>query len=86
MILQILMVMDIVLQSKETKTTLASKLVFGLAKTMPTAFFLTAIYFFLPKTQEFPQIICMIQKKSISLQRKLNILIYDEKVNRKNTK
>lgn len=69
MILQILMVMDIVLQSKETKTTLASKLVFGLAKTMPTAFFLTAIYFFLPKTQEFPQIICMIQKKSISLQR-----------------
>ena len=78
--------MDIVLQSKETKTTLASKLVFGLAKTMPQAFFLTAIYFFLPKTQEFPQIICMIQKKSISLQRKLNILIYDEKVNRKNTK
>ena len=77
MILQILMVMDIVLQSKETKTTLASKLVFGLAKTMPQAFFLTAIYFFLPKTQEFPQIICMIQKKSISLQRKLKILIYE---------
>lgn len=77
MILQILMVMDIVLQSKETKTTLASKLFFGLAKTMPQAFFLTAIYFFLPKTQEFPQIICMIQKKSISLQRKLKILIYE---------
>lgn len=51
MILQILMVMDIVLQSKETKTTLASKLFFGLAKTMPQAFFLTAIYFFLPKTE-----------------------------------
>ncbi len=77
MILQIQMVMDIVLQSKETKTTLASKLVFGLAKTMPQAFFLTAIYFFLPKTQDFPQIICMIQKKSISLQRKLKILIYE---------
>ncbi len=40
------MVMDIVLQSKETKTTLASKLFFGLAKTMPTAFFLAAIFIF----------------------------------------
>lgn len=41
---------------------------FWLGEDNATAFFLTAIYFFLPKTQEFPQIICMIQKKSISLQ------------------
>ena len=53
---------------------------FWLGEDNATAFFLTAIYFFLPKTQEFPQIICMIQKKSISLQRKLKMLIMMKKL------